>query len=426
MLYRSIIPIISIHALLAESDWVRSFLAPFFIISIHALLAESDTLPAYHGWATSISIHALLAESDNRTAPPQRLRANFYPRSPCGERLHAVVAVQLFGRISIHALLAESDVFSFAPRRGASISIHALLAESDVVVAVVFYRRPISIHALLAESDRFALHVCVAFTQFLSTLSLRRATSPACCSWPRSGHFYPRSPCGERRGVRQRCGYCSRDFYPRSPCGERPRRTSRCRLTLRFLSTLSLRRATSQKAAAFYVSRISIHALLAESDASALLAWLFPASFLSTLSLRRATVDGMIDRAAYDISIHALLAESDLCRPAFAPAARNFYPRSPCGERRNGGIYTAMALNFYPRSPCGERPRVYAWWAWANLFLSTLSLRRATSRPAEPGRSHNNFYPRSPCGERRQDSVSGPRLYCISIHALLAESDTTR
>ena len=56
--------VISIHALLAESDWVRSFLAPFFIISIHALLAESDKTNSGVVAFQVISIHALLAESD--------------------------------------------------------------------------------------------------------------------------------------------------------------------------------------------------------------------------------------------------------------------------------------------------------------------------------------------------------------------------
>ena len=55
-----------------------------------------------------------------------------------------------------------------------------------------------------------------------------------------------------------------------------------------FLSTLSLRRATQAKAFKIPAHRISIHALLAESDNSAY---------------------GALDGAS--ISIHALLAESD-------------------------------------------------------------------------------------------------------------------
>ena len=55
--------------------------------------------------------------------------------------------------------------------------------------------------------------------------------------------------------------------------------------------------------------------------------------FLSTLSLRRAT-DGLLRvHEQLEISIHALLAESDSRRNRGASAKRNFYPRSPCGER---------------------------------------------------------------------------------------------
>ena len=101
---------------------------------------------------------------------------NFYPRSPCGERLH-------YDNYNLHCV---------------EISIHALLAESDVGTSQVFQRIAISIHALLAESDVFSLGAKADSPTFLSTLSLRRATL---ATW-KSGHvcrdFYPRSPCGER------------------------------------------------------------------------------------------------------------------------------------------------------------------------------------------------------------------------------------
>ena len=55
---------------------------------------------------------------------------------------------------------------------------------------------------------------------------------------------------------------------------------------------------------------ISIHALLAESDVINLAA-IQSYIFLSTLSLRRATTHFWKEGAEIDISIHALLAESD-------------------------------------------------------------------------------------------------------------------
>ena len=57
---------ISIHALLAESDFGRGNIMNIDVtISIHALLAESDLLWRRQKLKISISIHALLAESDN-------------------------------------------------------------------------------------------------------------------------------------------------------------------------------------------------------------------------------------------------------------------------------------------------------------------------------------------------------------------------
>ena len=81
------------------------------VISIHALLAESDPpLTSRAKTILAISIHALLAESDLffcRDAPESRY---FYPRSPCGERHYFSAVMRQNPGISIHALLAESDV----------------------------------------------------------------------------------------------------------------------------------------------------------------------------------------------------------------------------------------------------------------------------------------------------------------------------
>ena len=78
-------------------------------ISIHALLAESDQTAGLSANDYMISIHALLAESDD----PENIRsaghADFYPRSPCGERRCNQPGNRAILAISIHALLAESD-----------------------------------------------------------------------------------------------------------------------------------------------------------------------------------------------------------------------------------------------------------------------------------------------------------------------------
>ena len=80
------------------------------VISIHALLAESDLFDEDDPdnlW--SISIHALLAESDLDHGIALVPHQHFYPRSPCGERQQEVTGGLCYLQISIHALLAESD-----------------------------------------------------------------------------------------------------------------------------------------------------------------------------------------------------------------------------------------------------------------------------------------------------------------------------
>ena len=241
--------------------------------------------------------------------------------------------------------------------------------------------------------------ICTA--SFLSTLSLRRATV-LCLFWPvYILYFYPRSPCGERHR-RKRGRRKSHDFYPRSPCGERQLYINRAAKAVIFLSTLSLRRATTERPK--------------ESRSNIL--------FLSTLSLRRATGLGLLgwlrvlisihallaesDHSARPgtrqrgaISIHALLAESDLPTDGLFFVNRRFL--STLSLRRATVSYQHVSSDFrdfYPRSPCGERHNTRTYRIYCPAFLSTLSLRRATRNIAYGERQKNNFYPRSPCGER--------------------------
>ena len=64
---------------------------------------------------------------------------------------------------------------------------------------------------------------------------------------------------------------------------------------------------------------------------------------------------GKVLLLTFPISIHALLAESDGSERILWPVMRNFYPRSPCGERRLLMRWESTPGDFYPRSPCGER-----------------------------------------------------------------------
>ena len=145
-------------------------------------------------------------------------------------------------------------------------------------------------------------------------------------------------------------------FYPRSPCGER-----------RYLINTYHR-----------IFGISIHALLAESDPQLPPQPQKTNRFLSTLSLRRATTLG-----GFFIACKRFLSTLSLRRATPQPLplplfVGYFYPRSPCGERpahaqadaNNHGFLSTLSLRratamasiyfhgifyFYPRSPCGER-----------------------------------------------------------------------
>ena len=261
---------------------------------------------------------------------------NFYPRSPCGERPLELEPVPNFRFISIHALLAESDVellyklarfYYFYPRSPCGERRKNL---DDDFASVI-----ISIHALLAESDPFS----------------------------RSGPM------------------TRRYFYPRSPCGERHKSTDHHQDRKGFLSTLSLRRATRYSGLFDSFDVISIHALLAESDSApvprrpdadisihALLAEsdvrYLPASPAGSYFYPRSPcgerryIRGNIPNFT-GISIHALLAESDVMAATITPTYENISIHALLAESDvDTSKDTIKATrNFYPRSPCGERPK---------------------------------------------------------------------
>ena len=169
------------------------------------------------------------------------------------------------------------------------------------------------------------------------------------------------------------------DFYPRSPCGERLGKNKNTAESQKFLSTLSLRRATTGNATGVHTHWISIHALLAESDS--------------------------LNHVKCALNIY-------------------FYPRSPCGERPHKFIRAGHCDIISIHALLAESDSLYTDSVPpASRFLSTLSLRRATVIAGFKSGLRDNFYPRSPCGERRNIGVTTSQQMIISIHALLAESD---
>ena len=105
-----------------------------------------------------ISIHALLAESDGKTVGLIGQLAHFYPRSPCGERqfqkLHQVRHMQFLSTLSLRR----------ATRHGrAPATVRQFLSTLSL-------RRATNGYDGLSQ-----------VTVFLSTLSLRRATTRPPC-----------------------------------------------------------------------------------------------------------------------------------------------------------------------------------------------------------------------------------------------------
>ena len=138
-------------------------------------------------------------------------------------------------------------------------------------------------------------------------------------------------------------------------------------IELRFLSTLSLRRATRSTRQSKQTCQ----------------------KFLSTLSLRRATVSLVMRTALILLFLSTLsLRRATGCQRPCGRPTKDFYPRSPCGERRSGlpetrqrdviSIHALLAES--DRYSCVLRPSRVG-------FLSTLSLRRATLGKIDCGKN---------------------------------------
>ena len=145
----------------------------------------------------------------------------FYPRSPCGERPNSCAMISRLSYFYPRSPCGE--------RHPADYEIHG----QQQFLSTLSLRRATG-GAPSSSSGRII---------FLSTLSLRRATTRILLSLALHKHFYPRSPCGERPRILLSLAL-HKHFYPRSPCGER----------------------RPEYFLAWHCISISIHALLAESD----------------------------------------------------------------------------------------------------------------------------------------------------------------
>ena len=147
-----------------------------------------------------ISIHALLAESDRPGITRYYAGRHFYPRSPCGERLCDPKIAKNGITISIHALLAESDSrHNLCPRKGKNFYPRSPCGERHNTIRIMQIASIISIHALLAESDDVIAVITDAQSDFYPRSPCGERLCGCCARFLCWVYFYPRSPCGERR-----------------------------------------------------------------------------------------------------------------------------------------------------------------------------------------------------------------------------------
>ena len=154
---------ISIHALLAESDPFTTSMSTRLVGFLSTLSLRRATYAPLTSELHCLFLSTLsLRRATHPGQPVRGMPSHFYPRSPCGERRSVASVAFASVLISIHTLLAESDLGRQSRRQD---------------------RSPISIHALLAESDQLYGRVLEPALEFLSTLSLRRATAyrPGLC-----------------------------------------------------------------------------------------------------------------------------------------------------------------------------------------------------------------------------------------------------
>ena len=150
-----------------------------------------------------------------------------------------------------------------------------------------------------------------------------------------------------------------------------------------------------------YSCLISIHALLAESDGESVVKIVEQWAFLSTLSLRRATSYPGLQSARLQNFYPRSPCGERRPVPTAPPPPANFYPRSPCGERLSTAIVTQHPRDFYPRSPCGERRRVHYGQRRHPDFYPRSPCGERPQAERRRDEAKADFYPRSPCGERR-------------------------
>ena len=184
------------------------------------------------------------------------------------DSLDGLIDYDEFGFLSARPVRAATHDQT-CPHRDACVSIRATRAGRDVDVAHRHLAVAVSIRATRAGRDGSGIRLPIcgkvsiratragrdidlsssvgSISAFLSARPVRAATLISEISFMPAICFYPRDPCGPRRGADHAARRPDRSFYPRDPCGPRLAMDSATRFEHEFLSARPVRAATPSR-----------------------------------------------------------------------------------------------------------------------------------------------------------------------------------
>ena len=193
---------ISIHAPREGSDETSASSSPVDGSFLSTLPARGATYPSDElAERTVISIHAPREGSDRAPCAPARPCADFYPRSPRGERPPGPAAPSWKTAFLSTLPARGATTYSMDGARRRIISIHAPREGSDLpLIAAARCRHNFYPRSPRGERRAAPASSCPSVrAAFLSTLPARGATRQEPLEGVRVNDFYPRSPRGERQ-----------------------------------------------------------------------------------------------------------------------------------------------------------------------------------------------------------------------------------
>ena len=166
-----------------------------------------------------ISIHAPRVGSDRGTRSRLRPRRYFNPRSPCGERRPArpsTSRTRLFqSTLPVWGATLMACRPALPPRFQSTLPVWGATRRACWASSSAEFQSTLPVWG--ATRGREGRSPGGGISIHAPRVGSDSTESSARCA---TGHFNPRSPCGERQ-LRQRVEQLGKNFNPRSPCGER-------------------------------------------------------------------------------------------------------------------------------------------------------------------------------------------------------------